>query len=113
MYVDYNFYQNTYQGKLPIDIFTKLEIKASGIVDHYTFNRIEEADDKVKFAVSELTDYLAELEATGGKEIASEAVGTHSVTYVNTAVGRDPVKLMQKAIVAKYLAHTGLMYRGR
>ncbi len=35
----------------------------------------------MKFAVCELVDYLKDLEDKGGKEIASEKVGTYSVTY--------------------------------
>lgn len=112
MYVDYEFYQNTYGGTLTADIFASLVVPASSIVDYYTFNRIKEPDTKVKYAVCELIDYLAELKATGGKEVASETVGTHSITYVTAKDGRDPIKAKQKSIVAKYLAHTGLMYRG-
>ncbi len=112
MYVDYEFYKNTYGGTLTADIFASLVVSASSIVDYYTFNRIKEPDTKVKYAVCELIDYLAELKATGGKEVASETVGTHSITYVTAKDSRDPVKAKQRSIVAKYLAHTGLMYRG-
>lgn len=112
MYVEYEFYKNTYGGKVSEQEFKHLEVLAANTVDYYTFNRIIGPDDNVKYAVCELIDYLAELKATGGKEIASESVGTHSITYVTAKDSRDPIKAKQRSIVAKYLAHTGLMYRG-
>ena len=109
MYVEYNFYKETYQGKVSSVDFPRLEIQASSIVDLYTFNRIGEPDEKVKFAVCELVDYMHDLEGTGNKEIASEKVGTYSVTYVE----KETVQDKQKNIVKKWLGLSGLMYRGR
>ena len=111
MYVDYDFYSTTYSGIISNNEFTKLEIQASSIVDFYTFNRIDKTDvsEKVKFAVCELVDYLKELKAAGGKEIASESVGSHSVSYVTNNTSSEDKKY---SIVKKYLGHTGLMYRG-
>lgn len=113
-YIDYNFYENVYGGgSISPSSFLKYSTKASSIVDYYTFNRIEDADNKVKFAVCELMDYLKEVEDRGGKEIESEKVSTHSITYASsTKEGVDPVKQRQKDIVRKYLGHSGLMYRG-
>jgi hypothetical protein len=113
MYVDYEFYKNNYGGRISPFEFPRLKIQASNIVDYYTFNRIETVDDRVKYAVCELVDYLKEVEDKGGKEVASEKVSTHSVTYVvGSKEGTDPVKQKQKDIVKKWLGHTGLMYRG-
>lgn len=110
MYVDYNYYSNTYGGKVSSIDFTALEIKASRVLNYYTFNRIEEVTDSIKLAVCELVDYLKELEDKGGKEIASEKVSTHSVTYAD----KDNIssKKKQKEIINNYLGHTGLLYRG-
>lgn len=114
VYVSYEFYRDEYGGKLVApEQFSNLENIASATVDFYTFNRITEVDDKIRFAVCELVDYLYGLAQTGGKEVASEKVSTHSITYAtNTQEGIDPVKKKQRDIVAKYLLHTGLMYRG-
>lgn len=111
MYVDYDFYSTTYGGSVSSTEFTKLEIQSSSIVDFYTLNRIDKTDvsDKIKLAVCELVDYLKELEAIGGKEIASESVGSHSVSYVTNNTSSEDKKY---SIVKKYLGHTGLMYRG-
>ena len=110
MYVDYTFYSTTYGGKVSSGDFIKLEIQASALIDYYTFNRIETVDNKVKYAVCELVDCLKNLEDTGGKEIASESVGGYSVSY---DIGNATIAKKQKSIIAKYLGHTGLMYRGR
>lgn len=113
MLVDFGFYQNEYSGEVSATDFEPLERQASSIIAYYTFNRASKADNNVKFAVCELIDYLASLKATGGKEVANETVGTHSVTYMISKDGRDPVKAKQKEIMRKYLGHTGLLYRGR
>lgn len=110
MYVDFNFYQQTYKGKVPEGDFTRLEIQASSLIDYYTFNRITEVDNKVKFTVCELIDNLQELENLEGKGIDSEKVGSYAVTY--SKVQEKELKQEQKNIIVKYLGHTGLMYRG-
>lgn len=110
MYVDYEYYSINYGGKVSSTDFTTLEIKASGILNYYTFNRIEEVTEDIKLTICELVDYLKELENKGGKEIASESVSTHSVTYA--AKDNTSTKKKQKEIINKYLAHTNLLYRG-
>lgn len=113
MYVDYEFYSQTYGGKVPEILFNKLATQASAIIDYYTFNRIKEADNNVKYATCELIDYIKNIEDKGGQEVASEKVGTHSMTYVaGNKDGIDPIKKKQRDIVKKWLGHTGLMYRG-
>lgn len=112
MYVDYEFYSQTYHGEVPREKFERLNIQAQAIIDKYTFNRIKEANYNVKLAVCELIDYLYELENKGGNEIASEKVGTYSVTYAIPSAEIDLVKRKQRDIVRKWLGHTGLMYRG-
>lgn len=112
MYVDYEFYSQTYHGEIPQEKFERLNIQAQAIINKYTFNRIEEPDDNIKFAICELIDYLYELENKGGNEIASEKVGTYSVTYAIPGEGIDLVKRKQRDIARKWLGHTGLMYRG-
>ena len=115
MYLDYDFYQVDWGGKVLEEDFTQLNIKATQIVDYYTFNRLknlETIDDDVKYAICELIDEMHRLQATDGKEVASEKVGTYSISY---AVNNDSEKSMQdkqKNIVKKWIGHTGLLYRG-
>lgn len=113
MYVDYAFYSQAYGGKVSSEDFTKLEIQASSIVDYHTFNRVTDINDKIRFAVCELIDYLKQLEDAGGKEVSSESVGGYSVTYATNSNTQDPIKKKQRDIILKYLGNTGLMYRGR
>lgn len=110
IYADYGYYSTTGQGKVKEEKFNRLAIKASRIVDYYTFNRIKEADDNVKLATCELVDYLEQREEEEGKDIASEKVGTYSVTYSEKFSQSDSQK--QKQIIRRYLGHTNLMYRG-
>nr|DAQ38471.1 MAG TPA: Head Tail Connector Protein [Caudoviricetes sp.] len=116
MYINYEFYKTNWGGKVPETNFNQLNIKATSIIDFYTFNRVKELEtinDNIKYAICELIDGLYRLEGTEGKEVASEKVGTYSVTYaINNKEGIDHVKKKQRDIVAKYLGHTGLMYRG-
>lgn len=110
MYVDHEYYSTVYQGKAKADNFNRLTIQASSLVDYYTFNRIKEADDNVKLATCELVDYLEQREEEEGKDVASEKVGTYSVTYSEKFSQSDSQK--QKQIIRRYLGHTNLMYRG-
>jgi len=110
MYLDYSFYESEYGGQVSSEKFKPLEIQASMTVKHYTFNRVSTASDEVKYAVCELVDYLYQLKKTGGKEIASESVGSHSVNYVVDK--SKSVESTKKEIIKRYLGHTGLLYRG-
>lgn len=111
MLVDFDFYKNTYGGKVSETDFPTLEIQAAMTVKYYTFNRVTSSNENVRFAVCDLVDYLYQLKQTGGKEISSESVSTHSVSYVVDE--KNTVDKKKKDIIKKYLAHTGLMYRGR
>lgn len=110
IYVDYNYYSNVYQGKVPEDKFNQLEIKASGILNYYTFNRIKEVDENIKLTICELIDNLYDIEKADTKGVESEKVGTYSVTYSKEAI--KDLKREQKGIILKYLGHSNLTYRG-
>lgn len=110
MYIDYEFYYSFYKGTIPQEKFDLLEIKASGILNYYTFNRASKKDTNVKLAICELIDNLYEIESTDTKGIDSEKVGTYSVSYSKDH--KKNLKLEQKEIINKYLGHTNLLYRG-
>lgn len=105
MYVDYSFYTSQYGGTLPPAVFSRLEIQASQTVNYYTFNRIGEPDDQIRYCVCELVEYLSSIE---NGIITSESVGKHSMSY-KIEKSKDA---MAKDIVIKWLLGTGLMYRG-
>lgn len=109
MYIDFDYYSNIYKGKVKEEDFTTLEIKASGILNYYTFNRIEEVTENIKLAVCELIDNIKEFEDTEGKDITSETVGTYSVSYSDKFNISNVKK--QKNIISKWIP-TNLLYRG-
>ena len=109
MYVDYNFYSEAYGGKVPEEEFMPHLISAINTLNYYTFGRIVLLDVitvDIKYAVCELINHSHSLE---DKQIESERVGTYSVSY--STPDSQPLSDEQK-IVAKWLGHTGLMYRG-
>lgn len=115
MYIDYGFYKTNWNGKASEASFNQLNIRATSIIDYYTFNRLkclETVDDNIKYAICELLDELYRREATGGKEVTSETVGTYSITYATSQDNDKSIENKQKSIIKKWLGHTGLLYRG-
>lgn len=112
MYVKFDFYSETYQGRADEKTFDRLKLKAMSLIDYYTFGRVVvlDADNfNLNMAMSELIDYLYKAEQTNGREITSETVGTWSRAY--TAEDRTDQQQMRE-IISRHLGHTGLMYRG-
>ncbi len=66
---------------------------------------------KVEDALRDLITMKAEYDANSGRVVTDEKVGDYSVKY---ASGRDEriQQAQPKAIIARHLLHTGLMYRG-
>lgn len=111
MYVDYIYYSQTYQGKVKEENFTPLSIKAQALVDYYTFNRIKNVTEKVRFAVCELVDVINQKEINDTKGIQSEKVGSYSVTYASTEEIKVQYNQDVKRILYKYLP-SELLFRG-
>lgn len=105
--LNYEFYVNTYKGKLTEDQFDKHLINSTATINYYTFNRIEEYSDTIKLAICELIDLEDKIE--NDKGIASETVDDYSVSYKKDKVSN---KEKQKEIIFKHLGHTSLLYRG-
>ena len=118
-YADYAYYVETFYGDLiPEDLFDKYISRAGDYIDRLTMNRAKDytADDSVKkaaCAVAEQYMLISNARATiTNGEIASETVGSHSVTYRS---GADTVTALKDAlsdVAAEYLSNTGLLYRG-
>lgn len=111
MYVDYIYYSQTYQGKVKEENFTPLSIKAQALVDYYTFNRIKNVTEKVRFAVCELVDVINQKEINDTKGIQSEKVGSYSVTYASAEEIKAQYNQDVKRILYKYLP-SELLFRG-
>lgn len=118
-YVDFNFYTGEYGGSTVVSSEFQLHaLKASAFIDQLTSNRVAAIitagtdTDKIqaiKLAVCAVIDEQAKLEAAGGV-IASESVGSHSVTYANAQSDNREKKLGDAARL--FLSNTGLLFRG-
>lgn len=112
-YADYSFYTQKFFGNAIAESdFERLAFRASNFLDYYTMNRAKDysKDDSVKYACCAVAEAYQTAERTGAKKgIASESVGSYSVSYNSDATARE--ELTKAAI--QYLAHTGLLYRGR
>jgi hypothetical protein len=123
-YVDFTYYTGTYGGTaIASTDFTRLANRATVAIDLVTFAQaaavITAATDtatidKIKMATCAVAEEYQRLDVVNGgsKEIASEKVGTYSVTYV---AGADDAKSMMGKLADAarlYLWNTGLMYGG-
>lgn len=125
--VDYKFYTNTYEGSsIPESSFNNFALIANTYVNKNTFNRIteEKVDNFVKYCICEIAELLYSQEKKKNtimenKIVSSETVGPHSKTYVNNSSYIDKDILTESELETKiykicyrYLATTGLLYRG-
>lgn len=123
----YNYYGSEYLGTIiPSNLFKKYNMKATSLINYFTFNRIKETDNDIKNACCEIAELLYQQENlyskiinNGGEQVASETVGPYSKSYVNNSNIQKERLLTKKEldrecyqICLKYLADTGLMYRG-
>lgn len=112
VYADYTYYTEQFGGQnVPEAAFLSLARKANNYLDYVTFGRLrslQNQSDEAKDACCALVELLYKAEEEGGKAIASETVGKHSVSYVE----QESIKQQMYSLVSQYLAHTGLMYRG-
>lgn len=134
MYANYRYYTDTYYGTaISAADFPRLATRASDFIDYYT---------KGKAATSDATEPLAkcccalaeQIQAdernaqiaasvqtaaiANGGEVKSESVGGYSVSYAtaseyakNGNAAKEQAKLYAD-ICLRYLANTGLLYRG-
>lgn len=118
-YADYTYYTDTFYGDLiPEDSFDKCITRASDYIDRLTMNRAASytADDSVKkaaCAVAEQYMLIGSARASvAAGEIASESVGSHSVSYRSGVETSVALENGIYNIAVSYLANTGLLYRG-
>ncbi len=112
-YVDYTFYSQEYGGIVPEAEFLSLEIRASSLVDYYTFDRILEADLKIKLCICELIDEIRRQKKVESGVVKSETTSKYSVSYFIPSE-KDNKSDEKKVynIILRWLGNTGLMYRG-
>ncbi|HAB66592.1 MAG TPA: hypothetical protein DCE23_04410 [Firmicutes bacterium] len=126
--VDYKYYEEGYKGSIPESSFIEHSKKASSYLNNFTSNRIttDILDDNIRNCCCEIIDLLfsqSELKEkllSKDAEIASETVGSHSITLVNKnniiekqVLSDNELSKKIYNICYRYLANTGLLYRGK
>ena len=122
MYATYNDYVTVYFGNsIEAEDFDKYATRASDYIDYLTMGKAKTYNDadgalaKACCAIAEqisLADTVSASVSVGGAEVASETVGSHSISYRSSAevkAGLDAAMLTAAQI---YLLPTGLLYRG-
>jgi len=117
-YVDFEYYANTFKGKLDQDTVDKLLVEASDEIDKLTYGRIrrkgfdnltEFQQDRVKKAVC----YQAEFVNTYGDYLSSP-LGGFSIGDVSLSIGQEnqgPGGIIADKKTLSYLSQTGLTSR--
>lgn len=119
IYADEKFYNNAYLcGKTAVltsdsQYFFR---EASRIIDRYTSGKIdaENVPESVKMCCCELAENLFTKDKNLAKNngISSESVGGWSVNYFSRQDIDTDFKKAEKNVIFKWLADTGLLFRG-
>lgn len=136
IYADYGFYTDSYLGTaISGEAFPRLALRASQFLDYYTQGRAAKHADMeaLKMACCALAEQYQAIDQaeelarksltagaqSAGAELQSESVSSHSRSFRS---GGDSAKAAQEAargarselaeIARRYLAGTGLLYRG-
>lgn len=123
-FADYTYYLDTYGGTIiPAEAFEKAMRNASREVNRYTLERAEavlaaNSDlsliEKIKFAACAVAEVIYQYgnQIMGRRDIASESVGDHSVSYLSTDQLRANEVHALSETIEGYLGLTGLMFLG-
>ena len=119
-YADYKFYVNDFHGNSVSEAdFDRLCERAGEYIDYFTLGnaRVYHDTDKI---LAKCCCVVAEviLNEENGGIIASESVGSHSISYVRgtTTGAANAVKSEEQRVydtVKRYLLNTGLLYYGK
>lgn len=113
-YVDYSYYSGFSKGNaVPEETFNNLIDSVTDFIDYITFNRVKdlaEIPEEVKKASCAVLNMQNKIEADGGLK-ASESNGRYSVTYAGIDSNTTEFKILYE-VAKRYLAYTGLLYRG-
>lgn len=120
MYASYDFYTNEFYGNvIGSTDWDKYASRASDYIDYITGGKAKTYDDvngnlaKACCAVAEqiaVSDSISSSMSVAG--LASETVGSHSVTYRSGAEIQASMKAGMLNAAQMYLFPTGLLYRG-
>lgn len=121
-YVDFEFYTTEYGGDAIASAdFDRLALQASRFIDRVTFERayavIDAATDtelieKIKNATCAIAEEIQEQKTNGIKNVISETVGSHSVSYAVNKDARITADQKKQRKAKEYLGNSGLMFGG-
>lgn len=118
-YANYEFYKNIYLNSENLfnseSLFNKYALRATLVIHNETLGKADNysEDDRVKLCMCEIAEknIIYDIGLSKANEgIASEKVGEYSVTY-KTMSEADKARSEYK-ILTRYLAMTGLLYKG-
>lgn len=120
-YTSYDYYANEYCGGAPaVDStgFRKLLLEAQSLIDMYTFNRLKkmtEYGEEIQNCCCELVEIISEYQERKNENpsnISSEKIKNYSVTYESSENISQRYESDKKKVIFKWLANSGLLYRG-
>lgn len=116
-YAEYGFYLNDYlkgrEAALNKSDFDFYAVKATKVIEQYTFGRVETVTDDVKNCCCELAENMqAEAKTSERSGVTSEKVGDYSVSYASATDRHRESQQEYSRILHLWLGDTGLLYRG-
>lgn len=120
-YTSYDYYANEYCGGAPVvdsTGFRKLLLEAQSLIDMYTFNRLKkmtEYGEEIQNCCCELVEIISDYQGRKNENpsnISSEKIKNYSVTYESSENISQRYESSKKKVIFKWLANSGLLYRG-
>lgn len=114
-YADYAYYCTEYCGTKikTAEEFNRMSIESSAFIDRLTLGMITDPTDEVKMATCAVADVcFSQFIAENEKEVSSESVGPHSISYVKNSKTYNDYQKEKNDKARMYLFNTGLLYRG-
>lgn len=120
IYTDYGFYSQTWGGELTEAEFDSLAVRSQYVLDHITRHRLgvywdsaaEDQKNAVRMAQCALIDQHLAVE-NSDKQVASESIGSHSVTYTATRSAQRRMRdIIRPYLDGLTVDGVSVMYRG-
>lgn len=117
-YADYEYYTDVFKGSvIAEEDFDRDAERASEYIDYITTGRATPTDEvkRACCAMAEIYDISAKAQssiASSGGELASQTVGSWSASYRSGAEIAGDTQTQLYGVATRYLARTGLLYRG-
>ena len=122
MFADYVFYEEVFHGDLLTgEEFPKYADRADVWLEYFTRGRVSRPDlpetvftavKKAECAVADALRMSGPPSADRDPAVQKETVGDYSVSFRSAAELDAETRNRISGIIARYLAHTGLLYRG-